>query len=304
MKGETNSAFIKNKALSLGFDACGIAEVKFLSNEYNYLIKWLQEKKNGNLEYLTANIEQKTDPSKIDPSYKSVIGVLQSYANTATQHPQAFYKITKYAYGRDYHALLKEKLSFLSEEIKKEFPDAVMQVCVDSNLLLEKAWALQCGLGWRGKNSLLLNKDLGSFVFIGLILTDLELEQDELVPDYCGSCNKCREACPVDALEDAYQLNASKCISRITIERSDETDADKKTFGWIYGCDLCQDVCPRNKNKPLKKSVFEPNPELLNMTKNDWDTLDKPTFKKLFKDSAMRRVGFEKLKSNMINAVK
>lgn len=291
-------------ALEVGFSACGVAKATFLEEDHQHYIQWLEEKKNGSISYLEKNVEIKTDPRKISPDFKSVIGCIISYYPSAFQNPDAFYKVTKYAYARDYHLVLKEKLIALIDELKVAAPDATFEYFADSNRLLEKAWAIECGLGWRGKNSLLLNKEFGSFVFIGLILTSLELEADEKQKNLCGNCTKCVEACPVNALEKPFELYASRCITNITIEQKTNNVSDNRnTHGWIYGCDLCQDVCPWNqKLKPASQKIFSPNKEMLKLKKTDWENLNEEKFNSLFTESAVKRIGFEKLKSNVKKA--
>lgn len=294
-----SSKYIKEKALEIGFSACGIAKADFLKEEHEHLINWLNEKKQGTISYLEKNTEQKTDPRKILPEVKSVIGVIANYYPEEKQNPDSFYKITKYAYPRDYHVVLKEKISKLIDEIKIIEPDALFQFFVDGNHLLEKTWAIECGLGWRGKNSLLVNKNFGSFVLIGIILTSIELETDVKQKDFCGTCTKCIDTCPVTAIEKPFELSASKCIANFTIEQRKDAST-KNTFGWIYGCDICQDVCPWNKNIPFAQlNEFKPNPELLKMTKSDWENLNEENFNFLFNDSAIKRIGFEKIKRNI-----
>jgi epoxyqueuosine reductase len=296
--------FVKQKALAAGFSACGIAKTKFLEEDHKHYIQWLEEKKNGSISYLEKNVEQKTDPRKISSGFKSVIGCVISYYPLASQNSEAFYNVTKYAYARDYHLVLKEKLTALIDELKAAAPDATFEYFADSNRLLEKAWAIECGLGWRGKNSLLLNKEFGSFVFIGLILTSLELDADEKRKNLCGNCTKCVEACPVNALEKPFELYASRCITNITIEQKKDISADNRnTHGWIYGCDLCQDACPWNQKLiPASQKIFSPNQEMLKLKKEDWENLDEEKFNILFKESALKRIGFEKLKSNIKKA--
>lgn len=294
--------FIRNKAFETGFDACGFTSVKFLAKEHNYFVEWLRGKDLGRLEYLRKNIAQKTDPSKINPAFRSVIALLQSHNTEEKQHPDSFYKVTKYAFGRDYHAVLKEKMALLADIIQEASPGSEVHCFVDSNRLLEKAWAIECGLGWRGKNSLLVNPDLGTFVFIGVIATTIEIEPDPVLPDRCGNCRKCIDACPAGALAIPYRLDAMKCIANLNIEQNIPDSINANTHGWIYGCDICQEACPWNNSKKIKRSaVFQPNADLLAMRRSDWENLDEERFEQLFADSAIKRIGFEKLKSNIRN---
>jgi epoxyqueuosine reductase len=300
-----NGQYIKDTAKKLGFDACGIASPKVLENDIAYYNKWIADNKHGNIAYLEKNIEKRADPTKILKNTKSVIALVQSYYPPKKQHADAHYKIAKYAYGNDYHTVMKTKANLLIETLQKKLKTAEFKVFVDSNTILEKAWAARCGLGWIGKNTLLINKELGSFVFICIILTDLDLNYDEIHDDHCGNCSACIMACPTGAIEKPHQLNASKCLAYLTIENtSSENKEDKgKTKGWIYGCDICQDVCPWNNEIPsTKEEGFLPNTALLKMKKDDFETLNETTFEKLFKNSAIKRIGLKKLKSNIENA--
>jgi len=306
MKERINTGqFIKDTAKKLGFDGCGIASPKVLEKDIAYYNKWIADRKHGDIAYLEKNISQKADPLKILKSTKSIIALVQSYNPKVKQHPDAHYKIAKYAYGNDYHVVMKNKANLLIAALQKKNKNAEFKVFVDSNSILEKAWAARCGLGWIGKNTLLINKELGSYVFICIILTDLDLNYDELHEDHCGNCSACVTACPAGAIENAHQLNASKCIAYLTIENKSTEIAENngKTKGWIYGCDICQDICPWNMEIPAtKEAAFIPNPSLLKLSKKDFQNLDEKTFEKLFKNSAVKRIGFEKLKSNIARA--
>ncbi len=294
--------FIKEIAKKIGFDSCGIASPVILEKDIEYLLNWLSENKHGNIKYLEKNIEQKSDLRKLSGNAKSVIALVQNYYPEKKQDENAFYKIAKYAYGKDYHAVLKTNAVKLIQALQKKFKSAEFKIFVDSNTILEKAWAARCGLGWIGKNTLLINQGTGSFMFICIILTDLVLDYDEMHENHCGNCNACIVACPMGAIEKPYQLNASKCIAYHTIENSSENDQEEQisTRGWIYGCDICQDVCPWNKEIPFtKEQEFKPNPDLLMMNKKDWEKLNEKKFNDLFKNSAIKRIGFEKLKKNI-----
>lgn len=296
--------YIKNTAKKIGFDNCGIASPVILEKDIEYLSNWLSENKHGNIKYLEKNIEQKSDLRKLSGNAKSVIALVQNYYPQKKQDENAFYKIAKYAYGKNYHVVLKANGEKLIHALKKKFKNAEFKIFVDSNTILEKAWAARCGLGWIGKNTLLINQKTGSFMFICIILTDLVLDYDEMHENHCGNCNACIVACPVGAIEKPYQLNASKCIAYHTIENSSGNDHEEQisTRGWIYGCDICQDVCPWNKEISFtKEQEFKPNPDLLIMNKKDWEKLDEKKFNILFKESAIKRIGFEKLKRNIKN---
>ena len=297
-----NVNFIKDTAKKLGFDACGIASPIILEKDVEYLKKWLSENKHGNIKYLEKNIEQKTDIRKLSGNAKSVIALVKNYYPEKKQDENSTYKISKYAYGNDYHVVMKDNANKLIQTLQKKFKDAEFKNFVDSNTILEKAWAARCGLGWVGKHTLLINKEMGSFVFIGIILTNLVLDYDEMNENHCGNCNACIDACPTHAIEKQYQLNASKCIAYHTIENSSPNieDGEINTKDWIYGCDACQDACPWNKDIPFtQEPEFTPNQELLKMTKKDWENLDEKKFNKLFANSAVKRIGFEKLKKNI-----
>ncbi len=306
MKERINTGqFIKDTAKKLGFDGCGIASPKVLEKDIAYYNKWISDRKHGNIAYLEKNISQKADPTKILKNTKSVIALVQSYNPDVKQNTEAHYKIAKYALGNDYHVVMKNKANLLIATLQKKIKNAEFKVFVDSNSILEKAWAARCGLGWIGKNTLLINKELGSYVFICIILTDLDLNYDELHEDHCGNCNACMVTCPANAIESPHQLNASKCLAYLTIEdKSTEVAEGKgKTKGWIYGCDICQDICPWNNVIPATTETgFVPNPALLKLTKKDFLNLDEKTFEKLFKNSAIKRIGFAKLKSNIEKA--
>jgi epoxyqueuosine reductase len=293
--------FIKDTAKKIGFDGCGIASPRVLEKDIDYLTKWLAENKHGNIKYLENNIEKKADPRKLLGNAKSVITLVQSYYPSKKQDEKSSYKIAKYAYGNDYHAVMRTKAVELIQSLQKKVKTAEFRIFVDSNTILEKAWAARCGLGWIGKNTLLINEKYGSFMFICIILTDLVLDYDEMHEDNCGNCNACVAACPTGAIEKPYQLNASKCISYMTIEDSvSDFESQNDTHGWIYGCDVCQDACPWNKDVPFtNERAFKPNPDLLRMNKQDWDKMDEKTFQKLFSNSAVKRIGVEKLKKNI-----
>ena len=297
-----NVQYIKDAAKKAGFDACGIASPTILEKDSQYLKQWLSENKQGNIKYLEKNIEQKTDIRKVLENTKSVIALIQNYYPEKNQNENAYYKIAKYAWGNDYHVVLKEKANTFIETLQSKYSKAKFKIFVDSNAILEKAWAARCGIGWIGKNTLLINKENGSFLFICIVLTDLELNYDEMLEDNCGNCNACIDACPTKAIEAPFHLNASKCIAYHTIE-NDTSEEKINTKKWIYGCDICQDVCPWNQQIPFtKEKAFSPNPDILNITSKQWETLDEKTINKIFNKSAVKRIGFEKMKNNIKNA--
>ena len=292
---------IKQKALELGFAAVGISGATFLKKESQQLKQWLDNGFHGEMHYMENHFEKRTNPQKLVERAKSVISVLYNYYPKDFQRKDT-YQISKYAYGRDYHYVVKEKLNQLLEYIKQEIQEVSGRVFVDSAPVMDKVWAAKSGLGWIGKNTNLISKEFGSFVFIGELIIDLELDYNmHLLKDYCGSCTKCIDACPTGALIP-YQLNAGKCISYLTIEKKgDIPDEFKgKWNNWIFGCDICQDVCPWNaKAKPNNDPQFQISGLLKNMNREDWQHLDKITFKKLFKNSPVERAKYEGLKRNI-----
>ncbi len=301
MDNSSLSARIKELALEVGFDACGIAAVEDLSEERDILNQWLAKKHHGDMAYMERNIKKRTNPSELIGGAQSVISVLLNYYPQKQLHPNSFYKISKYAYGADYHYVIKEKLKPIIELLNQEKPGVNIRAFTDSAPVLDKSWAQRAGLGWMGKNSLLINKEIGSFFFIGEIIVDMDLNTDSIFDkEYCGTCTKCIDACPTDALHKPYEMDANKCISYLTIETKKDIPEDiiPKLNNWIYGCDICQDVCPWNsKAMPSSEPHFQISDSLSMMQKQDWEELTKPQFKLLFKNSALQRGGYKKLKS-------
>jgi len=299
---ETISEKIKNFALKLGFHACGISKAEFLAQDADLLKKWLDQKHEGEMAYMRNHFEKRTDPRLLVENAKSVISVLLNYYPEKLLHAEAQYKISKYAYGIDYHFVLKDKLTELLSFIEELCGKRTARIFVDSAPVLDKRWAQKSGLGWIGKNTCLITKEQGSFFFVGEIVIDLDLDVDEPIEDYCGSCTKCLNACPTNALVAPYRLDARKCISYLTIENKDEIpDRYKNAFNnWIYGCDICQDVCPWNKKAiPTLIPEFKPSDDLAQMKNEDWQNLEKGKFNKLFKNSAVLRTKFAGLKRNI-----
>lgn len=300
-----NTQFIKAEAARLGFLSCGISKAGFLEEEAPRLEKWLNNNMNGQMSYMENHFDKRLDPTLLVEGSKSVISLLLNYYPEARQTDET-YKISKYAYGTDYHFVIKERLKELLYSIQSEIGDVSGRAFVDSAPVLDKAWAAKSGLGWIGKNSNLLTKSVGSFYFIAELIIDLELDYDVAVADHCGSCTACIDSCPTDAIVAPYVVDGSKCISYFTIELKDNLPAEMKgRFNdWVFGCDICQDVCPWNKfSKPHKEPLFNANPELLSMSKRDWDEITEDTFKAVFKNSAVKRTKFDGLKRN-INFVK
>ena len=299
-----DSQWIITEAEQMGFDACGIARATALVEESAHVEQWLEDKREGEMGYLTRNKEKRYDPRLLVEGTKSVVTVLYNYFPKQQIGDGKQYKIAKYAYGVDYHEVLKRKLRQLLERIETQTGklDSV-RVFVDSAPVLDRAWAVRCGLGFIGKNTTLIHPKKGSFFFIGHLFLPLELEETgKTLPNRCGRCTKCLDACPTGALEAPFRIDARKCISYLTIEYKGSLDGyDPKAFnGWMYGCDICQDVCPYNRfSLPNNEQEFQPSEKLLTMRKDDWKALDKDGFEMLFRHSAMQRAGYEGLKRNI-----
>ncbi len=295
---------IKAEALRLGFSHCGIAKAEPLSDLQSFYSGYIAAGKYEPFTYLKTNLEKRLNPSLLMPDVKSVIALLMNYYPPDPISPHDNYTISKYACGGDYHLLMKERLTALCGFLSALSPGVEARSFVDSGPVSEKAWAQRCGVGWQGKNSLIINKTQGSFFFIGTILTSLELEAGNPETDRCGECTRCVDSCPTGALNTPYQLNISKCISFHTIETKGEIPQEikSKLGGRIFGCDTCQDVCPYNRfAKPTTEPAFFPSEELKSMRKKDWENLTQEQFDKIFANSSIKRTGFQKLKSNIIN---
>lgn len=294
---------IKTEAEKLGFFACGISKAGLLNKDAERVERWLEKGMQGRMQYLEHNREKRYDSTRLVEDARSVISVLFSYFPSEELPSPSHYKISKYAYGKDYHYVLKQKLASLLEKIETWTGERQARIFTDSAPVLDRAVARRAGLGFTGKNTLLINREGGSFFFIGHIILDLELIADrETAENYCGSCTKCIDACPTGALLP-FELDARKCISYLTIEYRGEKIPDEfrgKWNRWIVGCDICQDICPWNqKARPHNEPAFHPSILLLNMQKADWENLDKPAFKKLFKGTAVERTGFKGLRRNI-----
>lgn len=281
--------------------SCGISRAGFLEKEAPRLENWLKENRHGEMRYMEKNFDKRLDPTKLVEGSKSVISLLLNYFPCKTQREDS-YKISKYAYGTDYHFVIKDKLKQLLQFMQDEIGEIDGRAFVDSAPVLDKAWAAKSGLGWIGKNSNLLTKKVGSFYFIAELIVDLELEYDSPVTDHCGSCTACVDACPTQAIAEPYKVDGSKCISYFTIELKETLpNSVKGQFeDWMFGCDICQDVCPWNKfSIPHNEPLFNPHPELLEMDKKEWQELTKETFDEIFRKSAVKRTKFEGLKRNI-----
>lgn len=301
---QEHSNFIKSTALALGFSFCGISKAAFLEEEAPRLEAWLKKNYQGTMSYLENHFDKRLDPSLLVPGAKSVISLVYNYypEKDIAQSNPGHWKIAKYAYGEDYHFVIKEKLKLFLKIIQDEIGEVNGRAFVDSAPIHERAWAKKSGLGWIGKNSLLLNKTMGSFFFLAELIVDLELESDGPVKDYCGTCTACMDACPTEAIPKPYVVDGSKCISYFTIELKEEipTEVKGKFENWIFGCDICQDVCPWNRfSQPHKEDRFHPHPDLAGMSKNDWNEITHEIFEKLFHKSAVKRAKLEGLRRNI-----
>lgn len=299
---KTHSEKIKSHALELGFDACGISRVRFLEEDSKTLGEWLEKDMHGEMSYMANYFDKRTNPEELVPGAKSVISVLLNYFPSEEQKDLAAPVISKYAYGEDYHFVVKRKLKDLLGFIQEEFGEVTGRAFVDSAPVLDRAWARNAGLGWIGKNTMLISKEHGSFVFIGELIIDLELSADIPVKDYCGNCTMCIDACPTGAIVQPYVVNGSKCISYFTIEKKGEIpDQFKGKFrNRLFGCDICQDVCPWNRKiRPHKIKEFNPEGRLMEMEKDDWSNLKEDRFNEIFSVSALKRTGFDGLKRNL-----
>jgi epoxyqueuosine reductase len=298
---KAHTELIKEEAKRLGFLSCGISKAAFLEEEAPRLEKWLNQNMQGEMQYMENHFDKRLDPTKLVDDAKSVISLLLNYYPTEKQD-EGTYKISKYAYGQDYHHVIKSKLRQLQEFISDEIGEVHGRAFVDSAPVLDKVWAAKSGLGWIGKHSNLLTQKLGSFYFIAELIVDLDLEYDHAVTDHCGSCTACIDACPTQAIVQPYVVDGSKCISYLTIELKNEIPSSfqGKMDDWIFGCDVCQDVCPWNRfSKAHKEPLFNAEPELLSMTKKEWEEITEDVFKKVFKGSAVKRTKYSGLKRNI-----
>jgi epoxyqueuosine reductase len=298
-----NSIRIKEKAIQLGFDACGISKAGYLKDDALRLQKWLERGMQGEMSYLANYFEKRPDPRKLVEGAKSVISVILNYFPREQQSASDIPIISKYAYGEDYHFVMKRMLKSLLKYISENIEPVNGRAFVDSAPVLERAWAVKAGLGWIGKNGMLISKEHGSFVFLGELMIDLELDYDKPeVKDYCGSCTACIDACPTGAVLPGKVVDGSQCISYFTIEKKGEIPAEMKGRfeNRIFGCDICQDVCPWNKKtKPHNIKEFDPDQEWLKMDKDEWKKLSLANFNRIFKNSALKRTKYEGLMRNL-----
>ncbi len=299
---ETHTILIKTEAKRLGFLSCGISKAEFLETEAPRLEKWLNKNMHGEMRYMENHFDKRLNPTKLVEGSRSVVSLLLNYFPSETQKDITAPKLSKYAYGTDYHFVIKDKLKQLLQYIQEEIGDVHGRAFVDSAPVLDKAWAAKSGLGWIGKHSNLLTQQVGSFYFIAELIIDLELEYDIPTTDHCGTCTACIDACPTQAIVDPYVVDGSKCISYFTIELKENipTEFKGQFDNWMFGCDVCQDVCPWNRfSKAHNEPLFNPHPELLEMTKKDWEEITEDTFKKVFKKSAVKRTKFSGLTRNI-----
>jgi epoxyqueuosine reductase len=299
-----NSLIIKEEAKRAGFDYCGISGAEYLHEEAPHLEKWLANGYHGKMKYMEGHYDKRLDPSRLVEGARSVISLLYNYYPEKKLPQNNNFKISKYAYGEDYHYVIKRKLKELLSRIRNRIGEVQGRAFVDSAPVLERQLAAKSGLGWIGKNTMLINKQHGSFFFIAELITDLELIGDGPVRDYCGTCTRCLDACPTDALSP-YHMDGTKCISYLTIELKDRIP-DKfsgKMNDWIFGCDICQDVCPWNRfARPHDHQEFLPVEQLFNYNKKRWEEITADVFQILFRKSALKRTGFEGLKRNILFA--
>ena len=298
---EKHTAIIKTEAKRLGFLSCGISKAGFLEEEAPRLESWLNKNMHGQMAYMENHFDKRLNPTLLVDGAKSVVSLLLNYYPAEFQNEES-YKISKYAYGQDYHFVIKEKLKELLHTIQTEIGEVSGRAFVDSAPVLDKAWAAKSGLGWMGKNTNLITQKVGSFYFIAELIIDLELEYDAATTDHCGSCTACIDACPTEAIVAPYVVDGSKCISYFTIELKENIPEEMKSKfdDWVFGCDVCQDVCPWNRfSKPHNEPLFQANPELLSFTKKDWEEITEDVFKEVFKNSAVKRTQLEGLKRNV-----
>ena len=302
MKSNNYKQLLKTKATELGFFYCGFSKADFLEEEAPRLEKWLNLNYQGKMSYMANYFDKRLDPRLLVDDAKTVVSLLLNYYPEEIQNAESP-KISKYAYGEDYHTIIKDKLKELIQYLKENIGEINGRAFVDSAPVMDKVWANKSGLGWIGKNSNLIHPKEGSFFFIAELILDIEIEPDGPMKDYCGTCTRCIDACPTGAIVQPYVVDGSKCISYLTIELKDEllpNEFKGKMDNWMFGCDICQDVCPWNRfSKITKEQRFKPNPLLLELKSNDWKELNEEVFNQLFKHSAVKRTKFTGLQRNI-----
>lgn len=300
---QSNTQFVKSLSNELGFSYCGIAKAEQLTEDARKLEQWLNKGMHGKMQYMENHFDLRTDPTKLVPGALSVITLLKNYYPKEQQKPNTPL-IAKYAWGKDYHEVIRATLKTFLASLRQKIGDINGRGFVDSAPVLERAWAVKSGLGWVGKNGNLIHKNEGSFFFIATLIVDIPLVYDDpLVKDYCGTCTKCITACPTEAILPNKEIDGSKCISYYTIELKDAmlNEGMKDQFqNWLFGCDICQDICPWNRfSKPHQEPAFEPIPAILNLSTSEWEELTEETFKTVFKDSPLKRAKFSGIKRNL-----
>lgn len=294
------SNFIKEKSIALGFDACGIAQAGFLAEDAPRLERWLKKGSHGQMDYMAHHFDKRLDPRKLVNGTKSVVTVFQNYYSDYEQ-AEGLPKISKYAYGKDYHKVIKKKLQQILDGLQ-QFGNIQGRAFADSAPVLERSWAQKAGIGWVGKNGMLLNKKLGSFYFIGILLLDIDLEFDQpFATDHCGSCTRCIDACPTEAILPNKEINGSQCISYFTIElKQAAIQSNKKWDDWVFGCDVCQDVCPWNRFSIIHQEPnFAPRKDILETSKKDWINMTSEAFALLSQASPIKRAKLEGMQRNV-----
>lgn len=301
MNQSENSKLIKRIAKEIGFDFCGISKAEFLEDEAKKLEQWLNENRHGKMKYMENHFDKRLNPSLLFPGTLTVVSLLLNYYPDAKQNVNAP-KVSKYAYGDDYHTIIKSKCLELISRLQEAAGEIQAKCYVDSAPVMDKVWAKKSGLGWIGKNSNLISKGNGSFFFIAEVLLDLKCEPDGPIKDYCGTCTLCIDSCPTDAIIEPYVVDSTKCISYLTIELKDEIESQfkGKMENWIFGCDICQDVCPWNRfSKSNGHKWFDDKTGLTKWESSDWELLDEESFRKIFKNSAIKRTKFKGLMRNI-----
>lgn len=302
MNSLENTRQVKQIALDLGFSYCGISRAEFLEQEAPRLTEWLSRGYAGKMSYLENHFDKRLDPTLLVPGAKSVVSLLYNYFPEKELTASDHFKISKYAYGEDYHDVVREKLKEFMFRLRESIGDVQGRVFVDSAPVMERVWANRGGAGWIGKNSLLINKSMGSFFFLAELIIDLALEYDGPVKDYCGTCTACMDACPTDAIPEPYVVDGSRCISYFTIELKEQipTEMKGKFENWVFGCDICQDVCPWNRfSKPHREKAFAPSEELKNLSNSDWVEMTEEVFRTVFRNSPVNRAKFEGMRRNI-----
>jgi len=298
---EFHSNIIKRESKRLGFDFCGISKAAFLEDEAAHFEKWLQQGMNGKMGYMENHFDKRLDPRLLVDGAKSVISLMMNYYPDEKQNSDAP-KISKYAYGKDYHFVIKDKLKELLQVMNEQIGEISGRAFVDSAPVLERAWAAKSGIGWIGKNAQLLRPQKGSFFFLAELIVDIELDADAPIKDYCGTCTRCMDACPTQAILGPKIVDGSKCISYFTIELKEAMPVEMKDKldGWMFGCDVCQDVCPWNSfSHPHAIDEMQPKPAIMNMTRKDWEEITEEVFKNTFHDSPLQRAGYKGIKRNL-----